>query len=470
MVPLNLAVQVTLIWGISGYEHVDRKPRPIYRDNFNFDTNITQQELLDACIRAKTEPTLLIRSEVPCIMERLKTLAESEGGFPVPAERRASDLARLLGPAGANTDGNIGVFGPSLAGPVRYVRQPFRVNLLGTAGADKLTPVYEQWQKFLDSMNEAVQARGLGGNGLEVIMVSKEFNRMHVERTILLSTVHGFVVAVGVVLLSVVVFTGNVVVAAYAVTSVLLSIFALFGILISALKWEFGPVQAIGLITFMGLSVDYTLHLTHAYHQAEQETRRERIRHALSAIGPAILGGGLTTAGATIFTMPCWIFLFFQLGVMLCMNTILGLTSTFFFLAPLLAVCGPTGDTGQIFATLSCRPCRRRWGSHATTRAEAAKPQVPACSGVTEAAFSEPEQPRTAEQQQAPLPQSRLPRERAELSSRSPSPARSSQRSPSPAQSSQKLPSSAPRSSPRSTLPGRSPRDSPSETVRAMVI
>jgi len=360
LVPLIQTVQVSLIWGISGSEQVDERREPIYRDDFDFDDGITQQSLLNICMMAKAEQTLLTRSESPCVMELFAATGQAEGGFPVPADRRASVLEHMFGNEGTASSNDIGTLGPGLGGPVRYVRQRFRLNLLKTAGAQKLMPVYERWQKFLDAMHEALHAQELGGKGLETVMVSKEFNLMHVEQTIIQSSVYALVSAVGIVLLSVVVFTGNVVVAAYAVLSVLLSIGALFGILISVLQWEFGPVQAIALTTFLGLSVDYTLHLCHAYHHAEMATRRDRVQMSLGAFGPAILGGGLTTAGSALFCMPCWIYLFVQLGIMLFMNTILSLTFTFLFLAPLLSVCGPTGDTGQIHTILLCRPCRRR--------------------------------------------------------------------------------------------------------------
>lgn len=51
----------------------------------------------------------------------------------------------------------------------------------------------------------------------------------------------------------------------------------------------------------------------------------------------------MTTAGATLFLFPTWIYLFHQLGVMLFTNAIIAMFFSFFFLAPLLAIAGPVG-------------------------------------------------------------------------------------------------------------------------------
>ena len=43
-----------------------------------------------------------------------------------------------------------------------------------------------------------------------------------------------------------------------------------------------------------------------------------------------------------------WIYLFFQLGVMMFANTILAVVFSFFFLSSMLMACGPTGGCGNV--------------------------------------------------------------------------------------------------------------------------
>ena len=37
----------------------------------------------------------------------------------------------------------------------------------------------------------------------------------------------------------------------------------LFGFLFGVMRYEFGAIEAIGVVTFVGMSVDYCLHLAH---------------------------------------------------------------------------------------------------------------------------------------------------------------------------------------------------------------
>ena len=46
--------------------------------------------------------------------------------------------------------------------------------------------------------------------------------------------------------------------------------------MISVLKWEFGPLEAIFLTTFVGLSMGYIVHVAHAYSRSLPGTRRQR--------------------------------------------------------------------------------------------------------------------------------------------------------------------------------------------------
>ena len=49
------------------------------------------------------------------------------------------------------------------------------------------------------------------------------------------------------------------------------------------------------IIITVGLSIDYSLHVAHAFRIAEGETSTERASLALANIGPAVLNGGFTS-------------------------------------------------------------------------------------------------------------------------------------------------------------------------------
>ena len=49
------------------------------------------------------------------------------------------------------------------------------------------------------------------------------------------------------------------------------------------------------IIVTIGLNIDYSLHIAHAFRVAEGESKSERVSVAMNQIGPAILNGGLTS-------------------------------------------------------------------------------------------------------------------------------------------------------------------------------
>jgi hypothetical protein len=121
------------------------------------------------------------------------------------------------------------------------------------------------------------------------------------------------------------------------------------------MDWKFGAIEAVGVIFFVGLSVDYCLHINHSYNMALATTRYKKVQETLQQLGFAVFGGAMTTIGCAIFLWPCYIYLFVQLGVMIFTNMLLALIYSFLFLCPLLIVAGPTGYFCSFYAC-----CRQR--------------------------------------------------------------------------------------------------------------
>ena len=90
------------------------------------------------------------------------------------------------------------------------------------------------------------------------------------------------------------------------------------------------------------MSVDYSLHLGHAFHAVKGKSRKKKLKDAMTALGVSILGGAITTGGASVFLLFCKIYLFVQLGVMMLMNTLTAFLYTLFGLCALLVIAGPT--------------------------------------------------------------------------------------------------------------------------------
>merc|ERR1711907_278241 len=126
----------------------------------------------------------------------------------------------------------------------------------------------------------------------------------------------------------------------------------LMGFLFAVLGYTFGAIEAVGVTIFVGMSVDYALHMAHGYHSAHGATRFEKIRDALTHLGISIIGGAITWAGAAIFLFFCHMYLFIQLGTMMFMNTLLALYFSVVFMVALLAIIGPLTHACDIYHVL----------------------------------------------------------------------------------------------------------------------
>merc|ERR1712072_212225 len=162
-------------------------------------------------------------------------------------------------------------------------------------------------------------------------------------------------------LAAVLLFTGDLVISIYTMLAIIMIVIALLGFLFGFLGWTFGAIEAVGVTIFVGMSVDYCLHTAHGYAHSAAETRKGKVTDALTHIGVSILGAFFTTAGSTLFLFPTWIYLFYQLGVMMFANTILAVLFSFFFLSTILMLMGPTYDCGNVANILTCK-CMRTIG------------------------------------------------------------------------------------------------------------
>ena len=61
------------------------------------------------------------------------------------------------------------------------------------------------------------------------------------------------------------------------------------------------------MIMSVGLSVDYCVHIAHAFvHAEEQNDPTKRLKEALTSLGPAVIKGGFTTLlGVALLSLAC---------------------------------------------------------------------------------------------------------------------------------------------------------------------
>lgn len=180
---------------------------------------------------------------------------------------------------------------------------------------------------------------------------------MDTEIAIIMSTVESFLVSNGICLGAVLIFTGDLAISLYTMFSIMMIVITLLGFLFGVMGFSFGAIEAVGVTIFVGMSVDYCLHLAHGYHHSNGTNRLDKLRGALTHLGTSIVMGAITTGGAASFLLMCYLYLFYQLGVMMLMNTLLALFFSLVYLASILAIAGPTNNLCYLYAwpRICCR-------------------------------------------------------------------------------------------------------------------
>jgi multidrug efflux pump subunit AcrB len=99
----------------------------------------------------------------------------------------------------------------------------------------------------------------------------------------------------------------------------------------------------------IGFTVDYTVHIGHAYLENHHlDTRRKRMRMALTDMGVSIFFGALTTFVSVIPLVLLPLILFKKFGTLIMITVIFGLSWALVFFPSLLLIMGPQFDQGAI--------------------------------------------------------------------------------------------------------------------------
>ena len=145
----------------------------------------------------------------------------------------------------------------------------------------------------------------------KVVMISDSWTAMDITIGIIISTIESFVTSNAICFISVLLFTGDIALSILTMVAILLIVITLLGTLLGpAFNYTFGAIEAVGVTVFIGMSVDYALHIAHGYHSSQHKTRLEKVRATLTHLGVSILGGAITTGGSAVFLLFCKIYFF----------------------------------------------------------------------------------------------------------------------------------------------------------------
>jgi hypothetical protein len=351
----DLGMKVYFAWGLG---LVDRTGvnrlldpeffgKPTFESNFDFNEQC-QVELLGFCDRLKTDPAYkgLIKrkngvGQVYCFMEELAAFnvygnlnecAEVKKGSWRDADWtvNVADLPEMMpkflkqrtcyDDKGMETiagryQKELGWDGQSL----KYAAISAESDQLDPFGRDSEFLTRKEYDQFVRMAEEADEVVSVHCSGSVVMTdLDEKFvfmnNQSIYVQTAVQSAILGVCIAFVVLLLS----TRVLHIAFFASLSITCVLVSVVGTMVM-LGWYLGSIESILIGIIAGFSVDYVVHLAHAYEIAKGNTY-ERITEAFGDLGISVFNGMITSVVASIPLFFCQLQFFAKFGTFLCLT------------------------------------------------------------------------------------------------------------------------------------------------------
>ena len=348
MLSLDVAYGLAKRPGKATSRHRGGKPR--YR-SFDLADRDVQAFVLETCRLAKATDSLRVRARnTVCVLEIFESEFLEPRGLTLPLsprdfERHLNTFAKsrvLLD--GASIDHWVGF--DCDTGDVAWLRDRFTLADREDSDVADRSKLFKKWRDFLDDRGDA-RPEGVS----KPIMASEDEVMTSLEANIVRSSVIAALVSVAcafgcVLLLTRALFHTCLILAVVVWEMALLTAFMTAG-----LKWSIGIIEAISLSIFVGVSVDYVLHVDQAFrfHAAfahlvageAEPTPAARLAHlaaALAEVGAPVFAAAFTTFASAVFLLFCLILPFKKLGIMICAHTALSAAAALIVLPAVLFV------------------------------------------------------------------------------------------------------------------------------------
>ena len=337
-IPRKQSIKITLLWGTTGELRqgvdqflLDNSFNPVESGEIQFITKtiVAIKETKALNFRNKSEKTWIEEVQSNLTMEK-----DDAKRFYFSLSRE-SQMRRYLGTTSESDREKI-----------TWLAVEFHLNVSKhTPPFTMYTDHYWKWKQFVYKLN--LRAPSTVG---KVVMISDSWTAMDITIGIIISTIESFVTSNAICFISVLLFTGDIALSVLTMVAILLIVITLLGTLLGPVfNYTFGAIEAVGVTVFIGMSVDYALHIAHGYHSSQHKTRLEKVRATLTHLGVSILGGAITTGGSAVFLLFCKIYFFLQLGTMMLLNTTYALIYSLGWLCCMLILIGPTSKICYIY-------------------------------------------------------------------------------------------------------------------------
>lgn len=259
-----------------------------------------------------------------------------------------------------------------------YLKPYFAYIKCNTSVVDQWAPYtffapYEEAQdKFVETVNEKASKNDVKGMKKMFQTARGMWVRNKSQRLYLSDAIQGMGMSLGLAFIILFISTANIIVAVFALLNIVGIVASIAGTMVLQGQ-ELGTMQSICLTILVGLSVDYVVHLANCYMEAPFPDRVNRTKSALGEMGITVLGGAITSLGASAMLFACYLVFFKTFGSFMFFTITFSIVWAMGFFMAVMATFGPEGNSGSIV-------CLRRLLGHKVEEEEV--PQAAASDEV----------------------------------------------------------------------------------------
>ena len=295
--------------------------KPRYRGAFDLAEPEAQVYVRDTCLKAVGKSKLKANAvHSICVLSIFETDFLAPMGLALPlgrddfrnlfAEFRQSNV--LLD--GSRVEEWIGF--DCATNEATWVRDNIVLTVRKDAAVEDRLDVFQEWRDYLDDRASGRPA-GVG----RALLASSQEVMASLETNIVTGSLAAAGISVAACFACVLLLTRAVVHTGLVLACVVWINALLASLITWSLAWPIGIIEAIAFTIFVGISVDYALHVDRAFRYAcagemIRAGRLQQLRRALGEVGAPVAAAAATTFGAAVFLLFCIILPFRKLGVL----------------------------------------------------------------------------------------------------------------------------------------------------------
>lgn len=338
---------INFVWGLESVDRTnvnqlfdpDFTGAPVYDENFSFNP-VCQQKMLQACDAIKTDERFEryikrrdgLRS-IKCFVEELgaynsisssTSCTQAKSGswkntdWHIETDNLNSVMENFVHEQSCVSDGKILETYDATLGwdgnDLKFAGISIESSILdpfSTLPEDKVRDHYDMFITIKDeldaSMSNDCQSNVIFSDSDQKFIF---MNNQKIYRT---SAIGGSLLGVVIAFVVLLASTRNVIISLFATISILSVLVTVIGI-VSMLGWTLGTNEAILMSILAGFSVDYVVHLAHAYVESEGLNNVDRIKGAFGDMGTSVFSGMLTSVIASVPLFFCTLTFFAKFG------------------------------------------------------------------------------------------------------------------------------------------------------------